>query len=125
MADIDNCFRRILISESLGQYFTFLGCLSARELGLTCVVFCGILPTADSCIRIRCASLPMGFGWSLCFAQRINKQRVSEAKSLSKHTLVDDMAKVVVTEPHSPTLHHFVYVDNPGVIALKKIGWPM
>ena len=39
MADVDNCFRRIRINESLGQYFTFPVVFSARELGIVGTLF--------------------------------------------------------------------------------------
>ena len=41
LADVDNCFRRIRISESLGQYFTFPVLFSARELGIVGTMFRG------------------------------------------------------------------------------------
>ena len=39
MADVDRCFHRIRIIESLGQYLTFPG--SARELGIVGIMFRG------------------------------------------------------------------------------------
>ena len=47
MADVDNCFRRIRISESLGEYFTFPGVFSARELGLVGSICRGTLLAAN------------------------------------------------------------------------------
>ena len=51
--------------------------------------------------------------------QRINEHRMSAAKSLSKSTLVNDMAKTIVIDPHDPTLHHVVYGDNINAVALE------
>ena len=75
---------------------------------------------AESQIQICCASLPIGFGWSLCFAQRINDTRMSDAEGLAHSTLVNDIAKVVEIYPLVATLYHFVYVDNLGVVALEQ-----
>ena len=120
MAGVDNCFRCIRISESLGQYFTFPGLFSARELGIVGTIFRGAPLVAESQIHICWALLPMGFGWSLYFAQRINEKQMSEAESFSKSTLVNDIAKIVQIDPHVSNLFHFVHVDNLGAIALEE-----
>ena len=61
MADIDNYFRCIRISESLGHHFTFPGVFSARELMIVGTVVRGAPRLAESQIHICCAALPMGF----------------------------------------------------------------
>ena len=99
MADVDNCFHRIRISERLGQYFTFPGLFSARELGIFGTVLYAAPLVAESQIHICCASLPMVFGWSQHFAQRINEKWMSDAESLSKSILVNDIAKIVEIDP--------------------------
>ena len=99
MADVDHFVHRIRISERLGQYFTFPGLFPARELGIVGTFVCGAPLVAESQIHICCVSLPMGFGWRLYFAQRINEKRMSEAESLSKSTLVNDIAKIVEIDP--------------------------
>ena len=45
---------------------------------------------------------------------------MSEDEGLAHSTLVNDMAKVIEIDSHVPTLYHFVYVDNLGVIALEQ-----
>ena len=72
VADVDNCFHRIRISENLGCFFCLPGQFTAKELGIIGSVYQGRVLSADSIVRVRCAALPMGFGWSLYFAQRIN-----------------------------------------------------
>ena len=74
----------------------------------------------ESQIHICCASLPMGFGWSLYFAPRINETRMSEAESFSKSTLVNDIAKILEIDPFVSNLFHLVHVDKLGVIALEE-----
>ena len=122
MADVDNCFHRIRISDILGRYFTFPGLFSARELGIVGTMFHGAPLVAESQIHICCASLPMGFVWSLYFAHRMNEKRMSEAESLSKSTLVNDIGKIVVIDPFVSHLFDCVHVDNSGVIVLEEEG---
>ena len=72
-------------------------------------------------VCVGCASLPMGFGWSLYFAQRINEQRMSESKTLADSLLIDADSRVIVFDQRNNNcLHHFVYVDNPGILALRE-----
>ena len=62
----------------------------------------------------------MGFGWILYFAQRINETRMAESEKLSKSSLVNDSRTHVFFDANNPSLHHFVYVDNLGVLALRE-----
>ena len=110
MADVDSCFHHICTSENLGRYFTFPGLFSARGLGIVGTFVRGAPLVAESQIHICCASLPMGFGWSLYFAQRIDEKRFFEAESLNKSTLVNDTAKVVEINPFVSKSYLFVCV---------------
>ena len=98
----------------------FPGVVSAREWGIVDTIVRGAALVAESQIYICCASLPMGFGWSLHFAQRINEKWMSEAERLSKSTLVNDIAKIDEIDPLVSNLFHIVHVDNLGVIALEE-----
>ena len=63
VGDVDDYFRRIRISESVGQYFTFPGVVSAKELRIAGSTFRGaLLVVAESQVHICCSSVPMGFG---------------------------------------------------------------
>ena len=62
----------------------------------------------------------MGVGWSLYFAQRIDETVMSESDKLAHSTLISDYHKSVFFDPRSPELHHFVYVDNFGVLAMDE-----
>ena len=120
MADVDNCFHRIRISESLRQFFVLPSDFSTRELGLVGTMYKGSVLTAASRVRLCCASLPMGFGWSMYFAQKINEARMQETTALAKSTLINDSSGAVVFEQGSPNIFHFVYVDNLNVIAVDE-----
>ena len=104
MADVDNCFDRIRISESLGQFFVWPGDFSTRELGLVGTIYKGSVLTAASRVRLCCASLPMGFGWSLYFAQKINQERMQESTALAQSTLINDSSGTVIFEQSSPNI---------------------
>ena len=95
VADADNCFHRIKIKEDIGQYFVVPGVFSARELGVVGQVYDGRVLSPDSLVRVRCADLPMGFGWSLYFAQRINDIVMSESDKLAHSTVINDDHKSV------------------------------
>ena len=120
VADVDNCFHRIKIKENLGRYVVLSGAFNARELGVVGHVYDGRVLTPDSLVRVRCAALPMGFGWSLYFAQRINETVMSESDKLAHSALINDDHQSVFFDPRSPELHYFVYVDNLGVLAMEE-----
>ena len=72
-------------------------------------------------VRVCCASLSMGFGWSLSFAQRINEHRMSKSKALADSVLINADSRVIVFDQRdNNSLYHFVYVDNLGVLALRE-----
>ena len=112
MANVDNCFHRTRIRERLGQFFVLPRNFSVRELGLTRSIFAGRPLAADDRIRVCCAYLPMGLGWHLHFAQRINEQRMPEDTNVSTSTLINDEVKTVVFDVSRESLFHLVYVDN-------------
>lgn len=66
-------------------------------------------------------SLPMGFTWSLYFAQTISEAKIQKVSGLQDSTLVSDRGTAVVfrapTPPESREMRHYVYVDNLGVIS--------
>ena len=45
---------------------------------------------------------------------------MSASDKLAHSTLINDDHKHVFFDPRSPELHHFVYVDNLGVLAMKE-----
>ena len=94
MADMDNCFHRIRISESFGQFFCLPTMLSAKELGLVGQTQSGVVLQADSRVYVCCRSLPIGFGWSLYSAQRINEERMQQSELLKESKLVNDDNRV-------------------------------
>ena len=96
------------------------GVFSAQEVGVVGQVYDGRVLSTNSLVRVRCAAFPMGFGWSLYFAQRINETVMSESDKLAHSTLINDYHKSVFVDPRSPELHHFVYMDNLGVFAMDE-----
>ena len=99
----------------------FANFFTAKELGIEGETFKGLSLQKGDTVLVCCASLPMGFGWGLYFAQRINKQRMSESKTLADSLLINADSRVIVFDQRNKnSLHHFVYVDNLGVLALRE-----
>ena len=66
-------------------------------------------------------SLPMGWSWSLYFAQKANLRRVSSVGLLSKSVLLTDRGQSAVLKPRSKGVtSHYVYVDNFGKQSLEE-----
>ena len=91
--------------------------VTAKELGIAGETFNGLSSQKGDTVRACCASLPMGFGWSLYFAQRINEHIMSESKTLADSLLINADSRVIVFD-HS--LYHFVNVDDLCVLALRE-----
>eukprot|EP00973_Karenia_brevis_P067932 9450350-Karenia_brevis.AAC.1 len=74
---------------------------------------------ADTEIFPCLGTLPMGFTWSLFFAQSINEKCAQQFGSLSKDGLITDKGGPVCLHKSMPP-RHYVYVDNGGVLAIAK-----
>ena len=112
-ADVDNCFHRIRIKESLGRYFA-MPPLSAAALGV-CSVSGTLVESSDSvwpCLAVA----PMGWTWSLYFAQSINCDHVSDAVRPFSAQAVNAELPAVHLDGVDRRLAFFVYVDNVGIL---------
>jgi len=113
-ADVDNCFHRLRLNEKLGRFFC-LPSLTASELGLSAVggrVVHG-LERVWPCLAVA----PMGWTWSLYFAQTINQRLVADSLR-DVPALGSDQAGIVLSE--SNRLAFYVYVDNVGVVGVNE-----
>ena len=63
-----------------------------------------------------CNSLPMGFAWSLFFAQVANATRLNRQPSLRHSLLLSDRGKALVLGPEGKS-GHYMYVDNLGLLS--------
>ena len=76
--------------------------VTAKELGIEGETSNGLSLQKDETVRVCCASMPMGFGWSLYFAQRINEQRMSESNTFADSLLINADSRVIVFEQRNP-----------------------
>ena len=65
MADVDNCFHRIRIEESLGHLLCQPTSFSARDLGIVGQTRSGVVLQPETRVRVCYHRLPMCFDWSL------------------------------------------------------------
>jgi hypothetical protein len=116
VADISDCFHRLRIDPALSRYFA-LPPMEARHLGLTSVD--GISLASTDLVWPCLASLPMGFNWSMHFAQTAGENLLSQVDSLPRAALIQDHARPVVLNDGTGS-RHYLYVDNLGIIALER-----
>ena len=111
-ADISNYFHRLKIGKELGEYFSLPG-ISARVLNYA--HFEGTLLRGDEMIYPYMAVLPMGFSWSVWFAQRASVCQISKSPLLATAGCVSSGAPDKVLG-ETAGLTFYVYIDNIGVI---------
>ena len=119
VSDIDNCFHRLRLPESLSDWFALDCIFSARELGVVGMRLGDKVLSADDDVSVASAMAPMGFSWSLYFAQRTSEHLFSVSLG-SKSALFNDRNAPLVLDPRASARHlshHYVYVDNLGLLA--------
>ena len=117
MADVKDCFRRMRIDSALSQYFC-LPPVKAGAFGVTEVE--GAKVRTSTAIYPCWQVLPMGFSWSLYFAQRANEEVSRRSSALLWGPSLSDHGPPLVFAPgRAPQeVRHYVYVDNLGVFSL-------
>ncbi|CAK0809789.1 unnamed protein product [Prorocentrum cordatum] len=117
MADVKDCFHRMRIDSALSQYFC-LPPVKAGAFGVTEVE--GAKVQTSTAIYPCWQVLPMGFSWSLYFAQRANEEVSRRSSALLWGPSLSDHGPPLVLAPgRAPQeVRHYVYVDNLGVFSL-------
>eukprot|EP00959_Pyramimonas_sp_CCMP1952_P127177 2660314-Pyramimonas_sp.AAC.1 len=117
MADVKDCFHRMRIDSALSQYFC-LPPVKAGAFGVSEVE--GTKVRASTAIYPCWQVLPMGFSWSLYFAQRANEEVSRRSSALLWEPSLSDHGPPLVFAPGGPPkeVRHYVYVDNLGVFSL-------
>ncbi|CAK0845234.1 unnamed protein product [Prorocentrum cordatum] len=117
MADVKDCFHRMRIDSALSQYFC-LPPVKAGAFGVTEVE--GTKVQTSTAIYPCWQVLPMGFSWSLYFAQRANEEVSRRSSALLRGPGLSDHGPPLVFAPGraSQEVRHYVYVDNLGVFSL-------
>ena len=116
VCDVKDCFHRMRIAEWLSEYFG-LEELTAEELGVVGEEIDGRVCEAKDVLYPCCASLPIGFAWSLYFAQAATSHQFSRTPGLEEsQELIDRGAVVVLNWRFCKKKGRYVYVDNMGVL---------
>ncbi|CAK0828541.1 unnamed protein product, partial [Prorocentrum cordatum] len=117
MADVKDCFHRMRIDSALSQYFC-LPPVKAGAFGVTEVE--GTKVQTSTAIYPCWQALPMGFSWSLYFAQRANEEVSRRSSALLRGPGLSDHGPPLVFAPGraSQEVRHYVHVDNLGVFSL-------
>ena len=110
--DVADAFHRMKMPDHLCEYFG-LPSVTASELGLRRLRGAELLPT-DELVPLA-TSLPMGFSWSLFFAQDIDEEATSSV--IDRCELLVDHGKPLLLRclKDGRQVRHYVYVDNVGV----------
>ncbi|CAK0831182.1 unnamed protein product [Prorocentrum cordatum] len=117
MADVKDCFHRMRIDSALSQYF----CLPPVKVGAFGVAEVEGAKVQTSTAIYPCWQvLPMGFSWSLYFAQRANEEVSRRSSALLWGPSLSDHGPPLVFAPGraSQEVRHYVCVDNLGVFSL-------
>ena len=115
-ADVKDCFHRLRTPPWMWEYFT-LPAVPAKLLNVTGVLWGGEVLEADSLVIPAWGVLPMGFNWSLYFAEDINSERAAHSMGAAAGSAVHDRGPPLLIQPRPGALReHFVYVGNLGVL---------
>ena len=122
LADVKDCFHRYKVPLRLARFFG-VGRAIARELGIVGTPLEGEPLGPESEVDLLWNSLPMGFSWSLYFAQVTAESLMSQAPSLSDAPRITDRSgPAVFTAGSTGVPSHgkawYAYVDNLGVLGL-------
>ena len=122
LSDVKDCFHRLRQPKWLSEYFCFDG-IPAKWVGMHGCVLDGVMLEPDSIIFPAPGSLSMGFTWSLFFAQKINERMMTKVLRLEGSVLVNDRSEAIVFDETSQDrkIHHYVYVDNLGILSTDHI----
>eukprot|EP00959_Pyramimonas_sp_CCMP1952_P112824 2358564-Pyramimonas_sp.AAC.1 len=104
-----------MFGNDLSKYFCYPGGV-AKEFGIVGQLVDGVPARADDYLWPCALALPMGWTWSLYFAQVANLGMVERVPAVASSQVATDRGPHIVLAPSSSW--HCVYVDNVGLIAL-------
>ena len=121
ISDIENAFHRMRMPRWLSDFFCLPFTLCAGDMGMVGQMVDGHKLSYHDELSLAASNLPMGFTWSLFFAQRISEHQISKAPGMDCSTLFNDGTGPLVIDPSKPlAVSHWVYVDNLGLICLGE-----
>lgn len=120
LSDIKDCFHRLRIPSWLSKYFA-LKPVPCQWVGLEGQEIEGKRLSRGDMVFPMAGSLPMGFSWSLFFAQKISEAQMQRIPELAAAMPMTDRGRPAVFHAPVPAgekeASHYVYVDNLGVIS--------
>ncbi|CAK0807139.1 unnamed protein product [Prorocentrum cordatum] len=114
-ADVKDCFHRMMFGNHLSKYFCYPGGL-AKEFGIVGQLVEGVPARAGDYLWPCALALPMGWTWSLYFAQVANLGLVERVPAVASSCAATDRGPPIVLSPTSSW--HYVYVDHVGLLSL-------
>ena len=119
VADIKDCFHRLRMPEWMSPYFC-LDPIRARDVGLGGTELDGKTLAAEDVVYPCASSFPMGFSWSLFFAQGAGEKACQTAAEVQgKEPRRDCRGPAVFKANAEDDMEHYQYVDNLGLFGNK------
>ncbi|CAK0904383.1 unnamed protein product [Prorocentrum cordatum] len=121
-SDVANCFHCLKLRPEMSAYFG-LPAVPAHVFGLEGTVAGGRHLGRTSPVYPVWAVLPMGFTWSLWFAQRINELQTLRGATIPLGVPLHDRGpplKVLPSETAAGQAQHYVHVDNLGILRTRR-----
>jgi hypothetical protein len=116
-SDVADCFWRLRIDALLSSYFGLPG-LPARSFGIK-EIESG--PVGRDTVVYPClAALPMGFSWSVFFAQNAGFTQLVQSSLKPESAMTDRGLAPVFRAGADPRF--YLYIDNAGIVGLEKEG---
>ena len=116
--DVDTCFRRLRMGQSLAECF-FMELVRARGVSLNGCEVSGQMVGHDEWLYPCAGALPMGFSWSLYFAQAVNEHSLHEVEGIQDVSVMNDRTHPCVLVTSNPgRVVGYVHVDNLGLLSL-------
>jgi hypothetical protein len=112
--DVRDAFHRLRLPRELSEMFCFPGGY-AHEFNVSEID--GVPVERDTWIWPACACLPMGFSWSVFFAQDASCTRATESGAVDSSQILSDSGPDKLL---SDRTRYFIYIDNIGIIGKDK-----
>ena len=144
ISDVKDCFHRLILTDELSDLFCLDESFTAADFDYTGQVFDGHVLAADAQVWCASRSLPMGFSWSLFFAQDVNLFQLQKVPAAQSATVLSDVSLPALFTPEVPDpetttttapvssdsfvsrnveknqIFLYVYVDNIGILSLRR-----
>ncbi|CAK0838221.1 unnamed protein product, partial [Prorocentrum cordatum] len=118
VSDVKDCFHRLLLEDGLGLQEHF-GHPPLRAADLRLTELDGARLAPSTLVYPLARALPMGWAWSLFFAQSAISYRMLKVPSLQGALVMTDRGPPLILDRPS-SMGHYTYVDNMGVLGTTE-----